>query len=116
MYVLQLFGEHQHLLIGERLQVDNGSHHVLVALAAEMPLGKSRAQGFIGVDASTTILDRLGRTAHYDAKVARFALQGIVIHGEDLLVIVLAGDGVGNLIDVYQLIHEHKQPRVARLL
>ena len=44
------------------------------------------------------------------------ALHGVIIHGEDLLVIVLPGDGVGDLVDVYQLIDQHQHPGVPRLL
>ena len=43
------------------------------------------------------------------------ALHGVVIHGEYLLVIVLPGDGVRYLVDVYQFVDQHQHPGVAPL-
>ena len=45
--------------------------------------------------------------------MVRLALEGVVVHGENLLVVVLARDGVGNLEEVHELVDEHEQALVA---
>ncbi len=43
------------------------------------------------------------------------ALQGIVVHGQELLVVVLARDGIGDLRDVHQLVNHDHEAGIARL-
>ena len=97
----------------EGLESDDRREQVHQALAGEPSLRQAAAQGLVAVDAAAAVLDRLRRAAHDDAQVARFALEGVVVHGEDLLVVVLACDGVGDLVEVDQLVDEHEQPLVA---
>ena len=51
--------------------------------------------------------------AHDDAQVVRLALERVVVHREDLLVVVLAGDGVWDLVEVHQLIDEDEHALIA---
>ena len=41
-------------------------------------------------------------------------MQGVVVHSQQLLVVVLAGYAVGDLVEVHQLIHEDDQAAVTR--
>ena len=41
------------------------------------------------------------------------ALERVVVHGEDLLVVVLARGGVGDLVEVHELVDEHDEALVA---
>ena len=45
--------------------------------------------------------------------MVRLALKRIVVHGEDFLVVVLPRDGVGDLIQVHQLVDHHQQTLVS---
>ena len=110
--LLQLFDENDQLLIGERVQMDDGRQHIAHALRSEAALREPRAQRLVAKDAAPAVLDALWRSSHNDAQVMRFALQGVVIHREDLLVVILAGDRVGNLVEVYQLVDEHEHALV----
>ena len=85
-------------------------------LSGKAPLRQPGAQGLVAVDPPAGVLHTLGRAAEDDPQVPGLALHGVIVHGEDLLVIVLPGDGVGDLIDVYQLVNEHQHPGVPRLL
>ena len=44
------------------------------------------------------------------------ALHGVVVHGQDLLVVILPCDGVGNFVNIYQLVNQNQHTGVARLL
>ena len=43
----ELFNEHEQLLIGERLQPDDGGEHVAHPLASETPLSEAAAQRLV---------------------------------------------------------------------
>ena len=45
--------------------------------------------------------------------MVRLALEGVVVHGEDLLVVVLARDRVRDLVEVDELVHQHDEALVA---
>ena len=109
----ELFDQHQQLLIGERLQADDGREHVFEVLARKTALSETAAQGLVGKDAAASVFDRGWRAAHDHAHVLCLALQRVVVHGQDLLVVVLARDGVGNLVQVYELVDEHQHALVA---
>ena len=76
----ELFNQDQQLLIGERLQADDGSEHVFEVLARKTALGETAAQGFIGKDAAASVLDRGWSAAHNHAQVLCLALQRVVVH------------------------------------
>ena len=81
-----------------------------------MSLRQSGAERFIAVNASSGILHALRGAAEDEAQVLGLALHGVVIQGEDLFVVVLPGDGVGNFVDVHQLVDEHQHTGIARLV
>ena len=55
----ELLDEDEQLLVGERLQVDDGREHVREAGAREAPLREAAAQGLVGEDAAAAVLDGL---------------------------------------------------------
>ena len=112
--VCQLLCQDEELLVGERLQVNDGSEHVRHVLAGKATLGQAAAQGLVAKDAATAVLYGLGRSSHDDAQVLRLSLERVVIHGEDLLVVVLARDGVGDFVQVDQLVDHDEHALVAR--
>ena len=116
MDVGELLHKHEQLLRGQRLELDDGGKHVHMALAGKTPLSQTAAQRLVAVEAAAAVLHALGRAAHDDAQVARAALECVVVHGENLLVVVLARHGVGNLVQVHELVDKHNQARVARAL
>ena len=116
MDVGELLHEHEQLLRGQRLELDDGGKHVHVTLARKASLCQTAAQRLVAVEAAAAVLHTLGSAAHDDAQVARTALERVVVHGEDLLVVVLARNSVGNLVQVHELIDKHNQTRVARAL
>ena len=85
-------------------------------LPGEMPFGQPGAEGFVAVNAPAGVFHALGRTAEDEAQIPRLALHGVVVHGQNFLVIILPGDGVGNFVDVHQLVNEDEHTGVARLL
>ena len=109
----EFFDEHQQLLIGEWLQTNDGREHVLKVLARKTALSESAAQGLVGEHAAATVLDGGWRATHDHAQVLRLALERVVVHGQDLLVVVLARNGVGNLIQIHELVDEHQHALVA---
>ena len=50
---------------------------------------------------------------HDHAQVLCLALQCVVVHGQDLLVVVLARDGVGDFVQVYEFVDEHQHALIA---
>ena len=109
----QLLYEHQQLLVSEGVQADDGCQHVAHVLAGKAPLRQAAAQSLVAKDAAAAVLDGGRRAAHDDAQMVRLALQGVVVHRENLLVVVLARDGVGDLVEVHQLIDKHEHALVA---
>ena len=85
-------------------------------LPGEVTFGQAGAEGFVAVHPSPRVLHALGRTAEDEAQILCLALHGVVVHGQNFLVIILPGDGVGNFVDVHQLVNEDKHTGVARLL
>ena len=114
MHVGQLLAQDQHLLRGQGLQPDDRGQEVAGAGPGEFALRQTGPQGLIAVDAAPLVLDGLGRRAHDDAQILRLALQGVVVHGQHLLIVVLAGDRVWNLVDIDQLIDHDHHTRIAR--
>ena len=113
MNLHELFDEHQQLLVGEWLQADDGREHVLKVLACKAALSESTSQGLVGEHATAAVFDGGWRAAHDHAQILRLALERVVVHGQDLLVVVLACDGVGNLIQIHELVDEHQHALVA---
>ena len=109
----EFFDQHQQLLIGEWLQADDGREHVLKVLACKATLSEPAAQSLVGEYAATAVLDGGRRAAHDHAQVLRLALERVVVHGEDFLVVVLARDGVGNLVQIHEFVDEHQHALVA---
>ena len=95
------------------MQTDDGCQHILEVFACETTLGEAAAQGFVAEYAAAPIFDGSGCAAHDYAQMVRLALQRVVVHGEDLLVVVLTRDGVGDLVEVHQLVDEHEHALVA---
>lgn len=60
------------------------------------------------------ILNGLRRSAHKYPKVFRFALHDVVEHGQELFIVVFAGDAVGDLVQIDLLVDEQKQALVAK--
>ena len=113
MNLHEFFDQHQQLLVGEWLQTDDGREHVLKVLACKAALSESAAQGLVGEHAAAAVFDGGWRAAHDHAQVLRLALECVVVHGQDLLVVVLARDRVGNLIQIHELVDEHQHTLVA---
>ena len=109
----ELLDEHQQLLVGERLQADDGREHIFEIIARKTALGETAPKGLVGKDAAAAVLDRGRRATHDHAQVLRFALERVVVHGQDLLVVILARDRVGNLIQIHELVDEHQHALVA---
>ena len=109
----EFFDQHQQLLVGEWLQTDDGREHVLKVLARKATLSESAAQSLVGEHAAAAVLDGGRRAAHDHAQVLCLALERVVVHGQDLLVVVLARDRVGNLIQIHELVDEHQHALVA---
>ena len=116
MDVRELLDEDEEFLVAERIEVDDGRKHVREPLAREAPLGEAAAERLVGVDATAAVLDGLWRTTHDEADVVGLALEGVVVHREDLLVVVLTRDGVRDLVEVYELVDEDEHALVARAL
>ena len=116
MYFGQLFYKNKQFFIGQRCQLYNGSGHIAKLTLAEAPFGKAGFQRLVAVNAAPRILNALRRAAHYNAHILRLALHGVVVHGQNFLLIILPGDGVGNFVDVHQLVNEDEHTGVARLL
>ena len=95
------------------MQADDGSQHVAHVLARKAPLREAAAKSLVAKDAAAAIFDGGGCAAHDDAKVMRLALQGVVVHGEDLLVVILARDGVRDLVEVHKLVDHDDQALIA---
>ena len=85
-------------------------------LPGEVTFGQTGTEGFVAVYAPSGILHALGRAAEDEAQILRLALHGVVVHGQDFFVVILPGDGVGNFVDVHQLVNEDEHTGVARLL
>ena len=109
----ELFDEHQQLLVGERLQADDGREHVFEVIARKTALSETAPKGLVGKDAAAAVFDGGWRAAHDHAQVLRFALERVVVHGQDLLVVILARDRVGNLVQIHELVDEHQHALVA---
>ena len=109
----ELFDEHQQLLVGERLQADDGREHVFEIIARKTALSETAAQGLVGEHAAAAVFDGGWRAAHDHAQVLCFTLERVVVHGQDLLVVVLARDGVGNLIQIHKFVDEHQHALVS---
>ena len=109
----ELFDEHQQLLVGERLQADDGREHVFEIISRKATLSESAAQSFVGEHAAAAVFDGGWRAAHDHAQVLCLALECVVVHGQDFLVVVLARDSVGNLIQIHELVDEHQHALVA---
>ena len=86
-----------------------------MALGHELALGKTRAQRLVAIDATMTVLDTLRRATHDGAYKLRLALERIVVHRENLLIVVLSGDGVGYLVDIHKLVDEDHKALVSCL-
>ncbi len=84
-------------------------------LGHELALGKTRAQRLIAVYATMTVFDTLGRATHDGAYILRLALKRVVIHRENLLIIILSGNGVGYLVDIDKLVDENQKSLIACL-
>ena len=93
--------------------MDDRREHVRQARAGEASLREAAAKRLVGEDPPATVLDGLRRAAHDDAQVVRLALERVVVHGEDLLVVVLARGGVWDLVEVYELVDENDEAPVA---
>ena len=85
-------------------------------LPGEVAFGQAGTEGFVAVHPSPRVLHALGRAAEDKAQILCLALHGVVVHGQDFFVVILPGDGVGNFIDVHQLVDEDEHTGVARLL
>ena len=113
----QLFGQHQQFLVGQRREPDDRRQQILLRpLAPEAALRQPRAQRFVAVHAAARVLDALRRAAHNDAQMSGAPLQGVVVHRQQLFVVVLPRDRVGDFINVHQLVDENQQPAVTGLL
>jgi len=60
-----------------------------MALLGELSFGETRPQSLVAVDAAVAILDALWRATHDGADILRLTLEGVVVHGENFLVVVL---------------------------
>ena len=109
----QLFCQHQQFLIGQGVQVDHRSQHIPHALLCKTSLCQTGTESLIAVHAAACVLDALGCTTHDDAQILCLALHGVVVHGEDLFIVVLAGNAVGNFVDVHQFVDQHQHAAVA---
>ena len=56
-----------------------------------------------------TVFDALGRATHDGANIPRLALKRVVVHRENLLVIILSGNGVGYLVDIDKFVDENQK-------
>ena len=86
-----------------------------MTLSHELALGKARTQRLIAIYATMTVFDTLGRATHDGANIPRLALKRIVVHRENLLVIILSGNGVGYLVDIDKFVDENQKALVASL-
>ena len=108
MHVRELFTEHQHLLRCQRLQPDHRGKQVPRTGSGELSFRQAGPQRFIAVDAAPPIFDRLGCRPHDDSEIPRFPLQGVVVHRQHLLIVILPCDGIRDLVEVDQLVdHDH---------
>ena len=112
--VRQLFHQNQHFLIGQRLKPNHRGEQIPV-FAGEMALRQTGAQRFVAVDAPARIFHALGRTAKNKTDVTGLSLHGVVIHGQNFLIVVLSGDGIGNFINVDQFIDQHQHSGITGL-
>ena len=115
MDICQLFDQDQHFFIGQRQQLNNRGQEIFI-FPGEVTFCKSGAQGFVAVYTPAGILHALGRAAKDEADVLGFALHGIVVHGQDFFIVILPGDGIGDLIDVHKLVDKNQHTRIACLL
>ena len=79
----------------------------------EFAFSQTGTQCLIAVYAPAAVFDGLRRRAHDDAQILRLALQSVIIHGEQLLIIILSGDGIGDLVKIDQLIDHDHHARIA---
>ena len=112
----KLFDENEELLDGERRQVNDGRHQVAPALAHKAAGLETRAKRFVAENSAAAIFDALGGAAHHDADVARLSLKRVVVHRENLLVVVLARNGVRDFVEIDELVNENEETFVARAL
>ena len=114
MDVRELLDEDQQLLGREGGQADHGSEKVHHTLAPKAPLREAASQRLVRIEPTPAVLDALRRTTHDDAQVGGLALERVIVHCQYLLIVVLAADRVGDLVQVHELVHEHDQALVAR--
>ena len=113
MHVRELLTQNHHLLRGERFQTDDRRQQIPGAFFGKLSFLKPGAERLIAVDATSRVLDTLRGPAHEDAQILRLPLESVIVHGQDLLIIVVSGNRLRNLVDIHQLIHKDQHPLVA---
>ena len=102
----------QQFIIRQPPQADHGGHHILEGNSRvhhKPSVGQTGTKRFITEQAPPRVLKKPGRAAQDDHQTARHTLQGVVIHGQNLLVIGLPADAVWNLIQIHALVDQHKE-------
>lgn len=94
-------------------QADDGREHVFEIISRKATLSESAAQSFVGEHARRRSSMEVGVPAHDHAQVLRLALERVVVHSQDLLVVVLARDRVGNLVQIHEFVDEHQHALVS---
>ena len=115
MHIRQLFRQDKHFLRGKRLQTDDRRHHIPGALHRKPALLQTRAECLIAVDTAARILDALRRTGHQHPDIVRFSLERVIVHRQNLLVVVVARDRIRDLVDVHKFIDKDHQSLVTGL-
>ena len=111
MHVCELFAQHQHFLRLQRLQMDDRRQQIPGARLGEFAFSQTGTQCLIAVYAPAAVFDGLRRRAHDDAQILRLALQSVIIHGEQLLIIILSGDGIGDLVCLHAVTRHRLFPK-----
>ena len=112
MHGAELFAEHHHLLRRQWFEANDRSQQIPRTRPRKLALRQAGTKRLIAVDAAPLVLHSLRRGAHDDAEIPRLSLQRIVVHGQQLFIIVLPGDGVRNLIEIHELIDEEHHARI----
>ena len=113
MHLGQFLTQDQHLLCRQGLEADDRCQEVARAWPGKPAFGKAGPKRLITVDSPALVLHGLGRRPHEDPEVLCLALQGVVVHSQNLFVIVLARDRIRDLVDIDQLVDHDKHACVA---
>ncbi len=111
--IQKFFHKDIHLFLGQHLKPDDGCRKIPDLLRGKMSLRKPGPERLIAEYPSVFIFDALGCAAHQKADMSCLPLENIIVHGKNFLVIIGPCDGIGNFINIDQLINNHQHPLVS---